>query len=62
MLLPKLCIDIYDHGVCQIFLRIIVFEINCNVVQILYSAYCLGMWYVCSVACKKTDHTYVNGL
>ena len=42
MLLSKLCIDIFDHGVCQIFLRIIVFKINCNVVQILYSAYCLG--------------------
>ena len=55
MLLSKLCIGEYDHGVCQIFLRIIVFKINCNVVQILFSAYLLPRYvvFVCIVACKK---------
>ena len=42
MLLSKLCIDEYDHGVCQIFYALLFLKSIATPCKF-YIAYCLGM-------------------
>ena len=59
MLLSKLCIDEYDHGVCQIFYALLFLKsiaTSCKFYTV--PTYCLGMYR----GLQKTDHTNVNGL